>query len=383
MSKARYIMIGGFLGAGKTTAVLQLARRLHRRRLQVGLITNDQSHGLVDTTLLGASGFPVEEITGGCFCCRFDSLVSASERLSREKRPDVFLAEPVGSCTDLKATVDYPLRRMYGEDYWIAPLSVMVDPIRALRILELEPGKSFSRKVVYVYRKQLEEADIIVVNKIDLVSPKRLDTLRQGLERCFSPSRLVMVSARQGDGLEDWFDEITEPRSYNHGDMEIDYDTYAEGEALLGWLNCSARLTAASPFDGNTFLLDAVRAIQSRIRSCSREIAHLKMTLTPEGHGRDIGVANLTASDVSPELSHSLQETLEEGHLIVNLRAEADPESLRAVVQQTFETIGEDGKLTLEVEHLESFRPGRPMPTHRLRAPRPQSLAGVAPMASS
>lgn len=187
MSRARYIMIGGFLGAGKTTAVLRLARLLQQRGSRVGLITNDQSHGLVDTALLGSSGFPVEEITGGCFCCKFDSLVGASERLSREQRPDVFLAEPVGSCTDLKATVDYPLRRMYGRNYRIAPLSVMVDPVRALRILELEPGKTFSPKVVYVYRKQLEEADIIVINKIDLLGRQRLERLRQALQESFSP----------------------------------------------------------------------------------------------------------------------------------------------------------------------------------------------------
>ena len=132
MAKARYIMIGGFLGAGKTTGVLQLARLLNQQNLRVGLITNDQSHGLVDTSLLSSHGFPVEEITGGCFCCKFNSLANASARLSKNQQPDVFIAEPVGSCTDLKATVDYPLRRMYGDNYRIAPLSVMVDPIRAL-----------------------------------------------------------------------------------------------------------------------------------------------------------------------------------------------------------------------------------------------------------
>jgi G3E family GTPase len=144
MTKARYVMIGGFLGAGKTTAMLRIAEQLTGEGLRVGLITNDQSHGLVDTAMLGARGFPVEEITGGCFCCRFNSLVSAADRLSVADAPDVFLAEPVGSCTDLKATVDYPLRRLYGEAYSVAPLSVLVDPVRALRILGLEAGKSFS-----------------------------------------------------------------------------------------------------------------------------------------------------------------------------------------------------------------------------------------------
>src|SRR5947199_8083061 len=168
-SKARYIMIGGFLGAGKTTAVARLAEKLRADGLRVGLITNDQGSQLVDTAMLASHGFRVEEIAGGCFCCRFNSLVEAAKKLSAETRPDVFIAEPVGSCTDLVATVSYPLRRIYGEAFTIAPLSVLVDPIRAERFLGLASGGKFSDKVTYIYRKQLEEADIIVITKTDLV----------------------------------------------------------------------------------------------------------------------------------------------------------------------------------------------------------------------
>src|SRR5262245_58186946 len=168
-SKARYIMIGGFLGAGKTTAVARLARRLTDRGVKVGLISNDQSTGLVDTALLRSKGFPVEEIPGGCFCCRFNSLLDAADNLDRTTRPDVFIAEPVGSCTDRIATVSYPLRRIYGDRFEVAPMSVLVDPTRASRILGLEKGPQFSEKVIYVYRKQLEEANLIAVNKIDAI----------------------------------------------------------------------------------------------------------------------------------------------------------------------------------------------------------------------
>ena len=73
--KARYIMIGGFLGAGKTTAVARLAQYLSEQHLRVGLITNDQGSELVDTAMLRSRGFATEEIPGGCFCCRFNSLV--------------------------------------------------------------------------------------------------------------------------------------------------------------------------------------------------------------------------------------------------------------------------------------------------------------------
>lgn len=369
MSKARYVMIGGFLGAGKTTAVLRIAERLSAAGERVGLITNDQSYGLVDTAMLGAHGFPVEEITGGCFCCKFNSLVAAADRLAEAARPDVFIAEPVGSCTDLKATVDYPLRRMYGEDYSIAPLSVMVDPVRALRILGLEPGKSFSPKVTYIYGKQLEEADLIVINKIDLLAPERVETLWEAMERRFPRARVLAVSAREGSGMEEWIEWIARGEAWTGGAMGVDYDLYADGEALLGWLNCTARLSSTDEFDGNGLLLDLAREIRGRLEADGAEIAHLKLTLTPEESGNDIGVVNLVRNDVSPEASHTLQEPLAAGQLILNLRAEADPETLRTAVEDILGALPDTGaRVRVEIEHLERFRPGRPTPTHRLAA---------------
>src|SRR5829696_1839436 len=184
-SKARYIMIGGFLGAGKTTAVGKLAKELTDRGLRVGLITNDQGRNLVDTTMLRSQGFATEEIPGGCFCCRFDSLVDAAERLTASSRPDVFIAEPVGSCTDLAATVTYPLRRMYQNDFTVAPISVLVDPVRAQRVFGLAQGGSFSEKVLYIYLKQIEEADIVVISKSDLIDDAQLKALRHAIDEKF------------------------------------------------------------------------------------------------------------------------------------------------------------------------------------------------------
>lgn len=149
------------------------------------------------------------------------------------------------------------------------------------------------------------------------------------------------------------------------GSMQVDYQTYAEGEALLGWLNCMARVESPVPLDGNALLLDFVRRLRVSLASACAEVAHLKVTLTPD-EGNDLAVANLVQNEREPELSHRLQEPLESGQLILNLRAEADPESLQAQVIGVVAATARDHRLEMTLEDLESFRPGKPVPTHRM-----------------
>ena len=368
--KPRYIMIGGFLGAGKTTAVAQLARQLTEEGLKVGLITNDQGSELVDTALLRSRGFATEEISGGCFCCRFNSLTDAAAKLTQTTRPDVFIAEPVGSCTDLVATVTYPLRRIYGNDYLIAPLSVLVDPIRALRIFGLEQGGKFSEKVLYIYRKQLAEADVIVINKVDLLAGEQTILLRECLAREFPSAKVFEVSSRTGSGLAEWFEHIRACSQDSSRELEINYDTYSDGEALLGWLNCTIQMSHESGADANEALSQCASLVQKYLQKNGAEIGHLKMTLSPDVGLGDIAVINLVRNDYVPELSLTLEEPVQSAQIILNLRAETAPEILRDAVQFAMSHLEKsDSQLKLTLEHLEHFRPGRPNPTHRLLTP--------------
>ena len=366
---AQYIMIGGFLGAGKTTAVSKLARHLTDQGLRVGLITNDQGNELVDTAMLASQGFRVQEIAGGCFCCRFNSLIEAAKNLSAESRPDVFIAEPVGSCTDLVATVAYPLRRIYGDNFSIAPLSVLVDPIRALRVFNLTTGGTFSEKVLYIYRKQLEEAAIIVINKCDLLEESQLNALRAALSQQFPCAERLEISARHGIGLEPWFQRLTTQCQLARPVMDVDYETYAAGEALLGWLNATIQLSSPSAFDGNAVLSQLASDLQHRLNSEGAEVAHLKMTLEPENSFGDLGVINLVRNDYVPELSQHLGDSLQRGELIVNIRAEVAPDLLARLLTQALEQCAHQNRgLTVKLQHEEHFRPGKPIPVHRMQA---------------
>lgn len=360
-------MIGGFLGAGKTTSILRFAEWLTARGLKVGLVTNDQGGSLVDTALATQQRLPVEEIVGGCFCCRFNSLVEAADTLVTASAPDVLIAEPVGSCTDLVATVTLPLEQIYGDRFTVAPVSVVVDPLRAERVLGLAEG-SLSEHVCYIYKKQLEEAEIIVINKTDLVDAARLERLRAALAEVAPTARIETCSARENLGLESWFEQMLEGVSQASAIGEIDYEEYAYGESLLGWLNAEVVIGSADAdeFDGTALLTDVMQQIRVALAADGYEIAHMKATLAVEGDPYELAAANLVRTNDAPAVSHRLAEPVDIGRMLINLRAEAPPESLQSAVEEALAAVC--GERPCEVVHLEPFRPGKPVPTHRLAA---------------
>ena len=197
----RYIMVGGFLGAGKTTTLGRLARHYQDQGLKVGIVTNDQAANLVDTNSLRSQGFNVGEVAGACFCCRFDDLMSTIEGLQESQAPDVILAEPVGSCTDLVATVLQPIKQLFNAKFSIAPYAVILKPSHGRKILKGERGSGFSPKAEYILRKQLEEADAILINRIDELSPEQALELTTLVEEQFPGTPVLSISARQGTGF--------------------------------------------------------------------------------------------------------------------------------------------------------------------------------------
>ena len=361
MKKVRYIMIGGFLGAGKTSALLRLATYLQERGLKAGLITNDQSTDLVDTGRARVADRPVEEVTGGCFCCKFDNLMQAAQNLTCNGGIDALIAEPVGSCTDVRATVGYPLRQLFGDLYDVAPLSVLVDPFLCAKALGLDDKARFTEKVIYIYRKQLEEADLIVVNKIDLLAPELRAKLVSTLRRDFPNAGVLEVSCQTGEGLAGWFDLILSKTLEGRPAVEVDYDIYADGEALLGWLNARVAFTADSAIDGNQLMLDLAARLKKQLAPRGVEIAHCKMSVE-SANPSDFAAISLTSSGEEPAATWTSGLPFAKGLLILNLRAEADPDLLRNEVMTALYTFP---GISMRVEEIAAFRPGRPTPTHR------------------
>ncbi len=362
MNLARFVMVGGFLGAGKTTMLGRLARHYQAQGRKVGIITNDQANNLVDTHNFQAQGLAAEEIPGGCFCCRFNALTEAAGRLSKAERPDLLLAEPVGSCTDLIATVVQPLKRLYADQYRVAPYIVLVDPVRVRKILTGARLGGFSPKVAYIFNKQLEEADGIAINKADTLTAGERQELVSLVRQAYPNTEVFLVSARTGDGMEQVLDFLQRDEAFGRNIPAVDYDIYADGEAELGWLNCTAKLSAAKEFAADDLLLQVAKAIQAALNQDQAEIAHLKMMLHAGGK---TAIVNLVASDAAAEISQPSGAKARDATLIVNARVHTDPEALWKTVSRCLEEVCRSRQIEITPGVNQHFKPGRPVPTHR------------------
>jgi hypothetical protein len=351
------VIINGFLGAGKTTLLIAAARRIIAAGKKAAVITNDQGVDLVDTAFARSAGLAAGEITGGCFCCRFSDFVDAAGRLERGTTPDVILAEPVGSCTDLAATVLRPLQQLYAAQFRVAPLTVVVEPARAAQL----SAPDADPLLAYLFRKQIAEADIVCETKCDLASgPASLP------EVLFAPGRTTprhRVSAVTGEGVGAWLADVLEGRVVAASKLlEIDYGRYAEAEARLGWLNWSARLRAREPRSAPAVVGPWLDSISEELDASGIAIAHLKALDNWNNGGGTLKVS-MCRNGEQPAIDGDLLAPAVRRHdIILNLRAAGAPERLREIVERAAALLPG----TLSEVRCEAFRPSPPKPEHRL-----------------
>ena len=342
--KPTVVFVGGFLGAGKTTLILAAARELKERGMRCAAILNDQSDALVDTQLAGLHNVPSDEVTAGCFCCRFSDLTTQLESM-QEYRPDVIFAEPVGSCTDIAATVLHPL--LHEGTYRLAPFTVLVDPARA----EAVAGTTADANIAFLFRKQLQEADIVCVTKSDL----HVDCPDIGV------THIRRISARTGQGVAAWLDEVLAGKlSAQKEVLDIDYERYAQAEAALAWLNFHAVFEPREPLSPAMLLGPLLDGFDCSLAKAHIQIVHLKaIDETPAGYVKAAMCANGQepavegALDASPTLRHKIT---------LNIRALGEPETMTAIVEGELQKL--DGHFIERT--MRCFRPAAARPERRV-----------------
>ncbi|MFL6354495.1 MAG: GTP-binding protein [Bryobacteraceae bacterium] len=346
MSNRRFlVLLGGFLGAGKTTLILTASRLLSARGLRTAAILNDQGAHLVDTELVKRNGFAADQVTGGCFCCRFSDLIDAAQRLN-DFHPDVIFAEAVGSCTDISATTLQPLRLYYRQEYELAPYTVLVDGIRAEECFS-QPDSDLA----FLFHKQLAEADLVAFTRTDLYSSFP----------CIPDCPVRYMSPLTGEGVTAWLDEVLDAKlPFGSKVLEIDYERYARAEASLAWLNCKARVTLETAQTPASVVGPLLERLDEFFSDSNIRLAHLKlMSDCAAGYVK----ASVISNGATPSIEGILHASAEREHeLLLNVRAIADPSVLQRLVEQ--ELVALPGAVI--ISNMQCFRPSPPRPQHRL-----------------
>lgn len=192
----KVLIFSGFLGSGKTSALLPLARYIvdhsgSASENKVMILENEVGEIGIDDAFLRGGGFQVDTLFSGCACCTVaGELVSAVIRIGKEYDPDWLILETTGVA--YPKNIQETLLRVCELDSRIA---VLVDAARWKRLL---------RPMEHLLSGQIIGSDVVLVNKIDLVDEAALDAVDADI-RGFEPNaNIVHISALAPVAPEVW-----------------------------------------------------------------------------------------------------------------------------------------------------------------------------------
>ncbi|MCP8309337.1 MAG: hypothetical protein H3Z54_11710, partial [archaeon] len=276
---------------------------------------------------------------------------------------DVILAEPVGSCTDLLATVYAPLRQYYRDEISLSPFLVLVD---ASTILDY--NRRFNlilprAPLGFLISWQIKEADVIGVNKMDLVRELQFLEIKKLLSNINQGAELISLSARTGYNLDNLVKMLMEKEHYTRSSVDVDYDLYGAAEAELGWFNGSWMVAFEKTIRLDKFVKDLMIETAKRIEDKGGQVVHLKINFsTVEGSAK----ASLVNLEQGVDFTNTLPPPSKAMDIIMNIRARLDPDGITECVLEALKTVASGHKAEYFDWFAKSFRPAFPRPYYRL-----------------
>ncbi|MEM0449288.1 MAG: GTP-binding protein [Methanomassiliicoccales archaeon] len=348
----RFVIIGGYLGSGKTALATAVARILwdgHGK--STAIVTNDQGNVLVDTQYVKDAGFDVAEVLGGCFCSKFPELVKNARTLVSMGRPDVIIAEPIGTSTNILSSVVAPLRAMYPDEFQVAPLLVVLDGVRAKDLLARPSGFGFGSEARIIPLNQVHDAEVVLISKCDLLTPSAISEVEVKVREEVPEAEIIPYSARSGLNLDRIVALILSDRMSQKNPKPDDPALFSMEKASMGWLNLSGALVAER-LDLSAFITCILRKVAEAFPA--RLTGHVKIFVASPKVAVKM---SLVEGEVQVEGLKGGRYLEGEGKLVINARVSASPESLRKAFKEAVDEACEKHSVRLMQIDEACFKP--------------------------
>ncbi len=320
----KVMIIGGFLGSGKTTTILKISKQLSDAGKRTAIIVNEIGEIGLDGETLKSPGIKTEELTSGCICCTLRiSMQYTLQTLEEEFRPDIVIIEPTGIA--FPGQIREEIEVMGLSELSFAPVVTIVDPGRF---------GTEAKEIPRFIENQVKEAEILCINKVDIAPAEIVIATEQMLTELNPEAKILKISAKLGDEqFENLLIHLAVPgigKPSQEKKNSIELSEVSAHSVIYTLKSCTL-----SPEKGRLLIEESLQTIRDRVKEINPDfVGHVKLSLKLPNY---MVKGSVTSSEEAPQVEFTSRKNEKFELRLLSAITKVPKERLTGIVESTLE----------------------------------------------